>query len=76
MRRWCAQYEATHGTPPSREQAMLPLLVAGHSFSEDLATWHTSPRPPFYANITFRSGRRQYFSTLERPLCMWAGADQ
>jgi len=60
------RYDYRDGYPPNPDQTM-PVLVAGHAFSEDLFTWHLSLEPPFDNHLTFANGTVQHFATMERP---------
>lgn len=60
------RYDYRDGYPPNPNQTM-PVLVAGHAYSDDLHTWHLNMEPTFDSQITFANGTVQYFATMERP---------
>lgn len=61
------RYDYRDGYPANPNQTM-PVLVSGHGFSTDGATWHfNSEQQPYDAQITFVNGTTQLFSTWERP---------
>ena len=52
---------------PQNPNATLPVLVAGHGYSEDGINWHFGEVPPYNSWADYADGSRKMFATMERP---------